>query len=154
MTTRPPRKGERQGRDYRFVSLAQFLRARAAGVFLECARILGYWYGTPRAPIEHVLRQGKDILLCLDIQGAGQLRRSGLPVVTLFLLPPSLSALRERLRARGTETPSQIAARLKLARRELAEVRRYDYAVVNDSLSDAIADIRAILRARRCRVRR
>jgi len=152
MTTRPPRAGERQGRDYWFVSGSEFARARKRGTFLECARILKHWYGTPRRPIERALRSGQNVLLGVDIQGARQIRRSGLPVTTIFLLPPSLAVLQERLRRRGTETPSQIRARLKLARRELAQVKGYDYAVVNDRLRDAIAAAKTILKAERFRV--
>lgn len=152
MTTRPPRKGERLGRDYRFVTPRIFAREKAKGNLLECARILGHWYGTPLAPIRRALRQGRDVLLGIDIRGAAQIRRTGLPITTIFLLPPSLSALRQRLNRRGTETPAQIRARMKLALRELKEVRRFDYAVENDSLPEAVASVRAILRAQRCRV--
>ena len=154
MTTRPPRAGERQGRDYWFVSGAEFAVARRRGAFLECARILNHWYGTPRTPVERALRSGRDVLLGVDIQGARQIRRSGLRVTTIFLLPPSLATLKERLKRRGTETRDQIHARLKLAQRELAQVHRYDYAVVNDRLKKAIAAVRAILEAERFRVDR
>ena len=152
MTTRPPRPGERHGRDYWFVTPEAFARARRRGDFLEFARILNHWYGTPRAPIEKALRAGRDLLLGVDIQGARQIRRSGLPVTTIFLLPPTLKVLEERLRRRGTETPAQVRARLALAHRELREVNRYDYAVVNDRLQEAIDAVRAILRAQRLRV--
>ncbi len=153
VTTRPPRSGERNGRDYWFVTPEQFVRARKRGAFLECARILRHEYGTPRVPVEKALRSGRNLLLGVDIQGARQIRRSGLPVTTIFLLPPSLKVLEKRLRRRGTETPAQIRARLALARRELREVRRYDYAVVNDRLKEAIQAVRAILKAERFRVR-
>ena len=152
MTTRPPRTGEKNGRDYRFVTQAQFKRARAQKGFLEHARILGHWYGTPRRPVEQALKAGRDVLLGVDIQGARQIRKSGMPVTTIFLLPPSFAALRQRLKRRGTETPDQIQSRLRLARRELAELKRYDYAVVNDRLDEAIETVRAILRAEKCRV--
>lgn len=151
-TTRPPRKGERSGRDYRFLSREQFRRALARREFLEHAAILGHWYGTPRPPIERAICAGKDVLLGIDVQGARTLRRGRLPVTTIFLLPPSLAVLRRRLQGRGTETPAQIRARLRLARREMREVRRYDYAVVNDRLEEAVRDVQAILRAERCRV--
>lgn len=152
MTTRPPRAGERQGRDYQFVSPSEFARARRRGLFLECARILNHWYGTPKAPIERALASGRDVLLGVDIQGARQIRKYGLPVTTIFLLPPSLTVLQGRLRRRGTETPGEIRARLKLARRELAQVKHYDYAVVNDHLKEAIAAVKAIVKAERFRV--
>lgn len=121
-------------------------------MFLECARVLKYWYGTLRKPVEQSLHLGWEVLLGLDIQGARQIRRSGLPVTTIFLLPPSMTVLRERLKRRGTETSAQIQARLKLARRELGEVRYYDYAVVNDRLKEAIETVRLIVRAERFRV--
>ena len=152
VTTRPPRRGERSGRDYRFVSTARFAKAKRRGEFLECARILGNWYGTPRKPVEKALRSGRSVLLGIDIQGARRLRSSGLPVTTIFLLPPSMGALRRRLRGSGTENAAQIGAWLRLARRELKELHRYDYAVVNDRLPDAIGAIRTILRAERFRV--
>lgn len=152
-TTRPPRRGERNGREYRFMTREQFHRMRARRGFLEHAEILGHWYGTPRAPIERTIGAGKDVLLGIDVQGARSLRRGRLPVTTIFLLPPSLRVLRQRLERRGTETPAQIRARLRLARRELKEVRRYDYAVVNDRLEEAVRAVQAILQAERCRVR-
>ena len=152
-TTRPPRRGERDGREYRFMNRERFRRMRVEGGFLEHAGILGHWYGTPRAPIERAIRAGKDVLLGIDVQGARTLRRGRLPVTTIFLLPPSLEVLSRRLRRRGTETPAQIRARLRLARREMREVKRYDYAVVNDRLEEAVRFVQAILRAERCRVK-
>ena len=152
MTTRPPRAGEKNGRDYRFVTRAQFELVRAQDGLLDHARILGHSYGTPRRPIEQALKAGRDVLLGVDIQGARQIRKSGRPVTTIFLLPPSFAALRQRLERRGTGTPDQIQARLRLARRELEELQRYDYAVVNDRLDEAIETVRAILKAERCRV--
>ena len=153
-TTRLPRPGERDGRHYWFLGKAEFRRGIARRRFLEHARVLQNWYGTPRAPIERGLQAGKDVLLGIDIQGARQIRRSGLPVTTIFLLPPSLKVLRERLERRATETPGQILARLRLARREIKEAGKYDYAVVNDRLQDAVATVEAILRAERHRVRK
>ncbi len=152
VTTRLPRDGERDGRDYRFVSRARFARAKARGEFLECAGILGHWYGTPIRPIRRALRQGRDVLLGIDIQGAAQLRRSGWPVTTIFLLPPSMEALKARLKRRGTETPRQIRDRLQLARKELRQMEKFDYVVVNDRLKEAVEAIRAILKAQRFRV--
>lgn len=151
-TTRSPRAGERHGKDYFFVSRAQFRRGISQGKFLEYARVLRNWYGTPRGPIEKALEVGKDVLLGIDIQGARQIRRGRLPATTIFLLPPSLEVLRLRLRRRATETPAQIRERLRLARKELKEVEKYDYAVVNDRLPDAVAAVEAILRAEHHRV--
>jgi guanylate kinase len=152
VTTRLPRAGERDGQDYRFVTERQFAQALMRGEFLESAQILGCRYATPRKPIERVLRKGQDVLLVVDVQGARQIRRSGLPTTTIFLLPPSFGELRERLKRRGTETEAQIQTRLRLARRELMEVRRFDYAVVNARLGEAVSTVKAILRAERYRV--
>ncbi len=151
-TTRPPRTGERQGKDYRFLNRLQFQKRVAQRAFLEYARVLGNWYGTPKEPIRRALQAGRDVLLGVDIQGARQIRRSGLPVTTIFLLPPSMKVLRQRLQRRGTETSRQIRDRLQLARRELREVRHYDYGVVNDQLEEAISAIETIVQAERFRV--
>ena len=151
-TTRRPRAGERHGKHYWFLSSAQFRRGITRRDFLEHARILRNWYGTLRVPIERTLRAGKDVLLGIDIQGARQIRRSDLPVTTIFLRPPSMKVLRERLVRRGTETPAQIQDRLRLARRELKEAKRYDYAVVNDHFRDAVEAVEGIIRAERNRI--
>lgn len=153
VTTRPPRLGERHGREYFFMTSAQFAAERRRGAFLETAQVLAHWYGTPRRFIEQARRRGRDVLLGIDVQGARQIKRSGYPAVSVFIQPPSLAVLRQRLRHRGTETTAQIAARLALARRELRCVPEYDYVVVNDRLAVAAAELRAILTAERCRVR-
>ncbi len=153
MTTRGPRHGERHGREYWFVTPAQFAAERAHGALLEYAQVLNHWYGTPRRFIEAARRRGRDVLLGIDVQGARQIKRSGYPAVTIFIQPPGMAALRQRLRRRGTETPAQIRARLDLARRELRCVPEYDYVVVNDRLDDAVAQLTAIITAERCRVR-
>ena len=152
-TTRPPRPGERSGRDYWFFTPEKFRREAARGGFLEHARILGHRYGTPRAPIERAIRAGKDVILCIDVQGARQLRHGRLQTISIFMPAPSTEVLRRRLERRGTETARQIQARLRLARREMREVRRYDYAVVNDRLEEAVRAVQAILRAERYRIR-
>jgi len=153
MTTRSVRRGERYGREYFFVTPAQFAAARRRGALLECAQVLNHWYGTPRRFIEAARQRGRDVLLGIDVQGARRLKRSGYPAVTMFIQPPSLRVLRQRLRQRGTETPLQIRERLVLARLELRCVPEYDYVVVNDRLRDAVAQLQAIVKAERCRVR-
>ena len=153
-TTRLPRSGERHGKDYWFFNPARFREGIARGRFLEYARVLKNWYGTPKPPIEKAVRAGKDILLGIDIQGARQIRRGRLPATTIFLLPPSLKVLRERLEHRGTETTEQIRDRLKLARRELKKAGRYDYAVVNNRLREAVEAVENIIRAERFRVKK
>ena len=152
MTTREPRGPEKNGRDYWFVSRAYFEKQIRRSAFLEYARVLGHFYGTPKAPIAQALKKGQNVLLGIDIQGARQVRRSGLLLTTIFLLPPSLAVLERRLKKRGTETSRQIAQRLRLARKELESVRQYDYAVVNERLDEATEAIRTIIRAQRYRV--
>jgi guanylate kinase len=153
VTTRPPRPGERHGRDYWFWSRQRFLQGIRRGEFLEWAKVLDHWYGTPRRPVERALKAGKDVFLGIDVQGARQIRKSGLPATTIFLLPPSLAVMRQRLLRRGTETPRQIQERLKLARVELRQKRYYDYAVVNDRLEQTVRAVQAIVQAERFRVR-
>lgn len=152
-TTRSPRRGERHGREYWFVTPAQFAAERGRGALLEYAQVLHHWYGTPRRFIDAARRRGRDVLLGIDVQGARQIKRSGYPAVTVFIQAPGMTALRQRLRRRGTETPAQIQARLALARRELRCVPEYDYVVVNDRLDDAVDQLTAIITAERCRVR-
>jgi guanylate kinase len=155
VTTRVPRPGERDGRDYRFVSLREFAAMRRAGRFLECARVHGAWYGTPRAPVMDALRRGRDVVLSVDVQGARAIRRRlRRRAILVFLLPPSLRALRLRLTRRRTETAAAIRRRLEQARRELRCARDYEYRVTNDRLRDAVAELAAVVRACRRRARR
>jgi guanylate kinase len=152
MTTRTPRGRERNGRDYWFVSEAYFKKQIRRGAFLEYARLLGSYYGTPKAPIAQALKAGRNALMSIDIQGTRQVKQCGLPLTTIFLLPPSFKIVEQRLRKRGTETPREIADRLKLARKELTAVNEYDYAVINGHLRETTAAIRTIMRAQRHRV--
>ena len=153
MTTRPPRHGERHGRDYYFVTPAAFASQRRRGGLLECARVHGHWYGTPRRAVSRVLASGHDALLSIDVQGARQVRRLAAGSVSIFILPPSLTSLRRRLQQRRTEAPDQIRARLRLARRELRAAPSYDYVVVNDEVQRALSQLQAIIVAERCRTR-
>ena len=153
MTTRSPRPGERHGREYFFVTPAQFAQERRRRGLIEFAQVLNHWYGTPRRFVDAARRRGRGVLLGIDVQGARTLRQSGYPAVTIFIEPPGLAVLRQRLQRRGTEAPPQIQARLALARRELRCVSEYDYVVVNDRLSVAVAQLQAIITAERCRVR-
>lgn len=144
-TTRPPRAGEVDGRDYHFISPEEFERRAGAGEFLEWARVHGRFYGTPRSGVENALASGQDVVLEIDVQGAAQIRRSGLPTVTLFVLPPSYEVLEQRLRARGTEDEAEIQRRLTVVRAEMAEAPHYDHQVVNDDLERMVAQVEAIL---------
>ena len=153
-TTRPPRTGEVDGREYHFVDRAEFLALREADGFLESAEVHGNFYGTSRAEVEHRLAEGVDVLLDIDVQGARQVRSRIPDVVKIFVFPPGREVLESRLRARGTDAPEQVARRLAVAAREMAEFGEYDYAIINDRLERAADDLRAILLARRARSQR
>lgn len=148
MTTRPPRKGERRGRDYRFVSRPVFARMQRTKALLEWAKVHGEYYGTPKQPIVRALAQGRHALLSIDVQGARKIRWAlGQQAVLIFLLPPSPDVLRRRLMRRRTESTSAIRRRLAAAVREMACAQWYDYEVVNDRLSDTVAQVEAIVTA-------
>jgi guanylate kinase len=144
-TTRRPRAGERDGADYWFLDVATFDRRIAAGAFLEHAEVHGNRYGTPREPVEAALRDGRCPLLDIDVQGAAQVRAKGIPAVYLFVAPPSLEALRERLAGRRTEDAAAMDRRLAAAAREMAASTQYDLVVVNDRVPEAVASLRAWL---------
>ncbi|MDP3704003.1 MAG: guanylate kinase [Candidatus Omnitrophota bacterium] len=146
VTTRPPRFGERDGRDYRFVTPRQFERMKRSGQLLEWARVHGASYGTPKRPIMQAIAHGRDALLSIDVQGARQVRRLlGSNAVLIFLLPPSTEALQQRLMRRRTDSASAIRRRMAAAAREMACAQWYDYEVVNDRLSDTMAQVKAIV---------
>lgn len=145
-TTRPPRPNERQGIDYRFVSDAEFDAMIERDELLEWAEVVGHRYGTPEAPIEAALSAGSDVLLEIDVQGAGWVRRRSPEALLIFLAPPSLEELERRLRSRGTETEDRLRARLDRAREELAQSSRFDRVVVNDDLERAVDEVAGILR--------
>ena len=145
-TTRPRRRREREGRDYRFLTPAAFEALRRRGGFLEHAVVHGHRYGTPRARVEKALSGGLDVLLVIDVQGARQVRLSFPDALFLFLAPPSLAALKARLSGRRTEDREALKRRLSDARKELAEASRYDLVLVNDRLADTVRAVRAALR--------
>jgi guanylate kinase len=151
LTTRPPRAAEIEGDHYRFCDQVSFDRAVADGELLEWARVLGrHCYGTPRAPVEEALRDGKDVVFDIDWQGHRQLR-AALPgdVVGVFILPPSLAVLEGRLHARSGDDPAEIARRMGLARDEISHWSDFAHVVVNTDLAEAIAAVRAVLHAAR-----
>jgi guanylate kinase len=155
-TTRQPRVGEVDGRDYHFVSVGEFLAARERGEFAEWAEVHGRLYGTLKREIESVMRAGRHVIMDIDVQGAGQLREAYPDAVQLFVLPPSASELVRRLTARKTEDPGSLLRRLTSALAELRAVETYDYVVVNDDLRRAIAMVSGIIdaeSAKRHRVR-
>lgn len=144
-TTRPKRPQEQDGRDYFFLTEAEFRARMATGDFAEWAQVHGNFYGTPKAPLEEVLRSGRVMLLDLDVQGGMQLKKAFPQAVSIFLLPPSFEVLQERLQGRATDSPEQIRLRLENAKRELEYQNFYDYCVVNDDLEQAVRDIEKII---------
>jgi guanylate kinase len=154
-TTRAPRPGEVEGVDYFFLSNEEFQRRSGAGFFLEHASYAGRWYGTPRWWVEAEVAGGNDVLLKIDVQGALQIRSQVPEAVLIFIAPPSEAELERRLRGREPDAdPDDLARRLAIALEELARARQYDYLVVNARLEKAVEDLRAIIIAERCRVRR
>ena len=154
VTTRPARPGEQHGVHYEFVDEETFRRRLEAGEFLEWARVYGHHYATPRQPMEDWLRQGIDVIVEKDVQGARTLMDLCPDAVFIFILPPSLEELRRRMLQRGTESPEARSQRLRSAREELHAVDRYDYCVVNDDVERAAGQVCAIIEAEKCRVER
>jgi len=155
LTTRPPRGAEVEGVDYHFVSEADFIAKRDAYDLAEWARVFDAAYGTPRAPLEAAVREGRDILLDIDIQGARQIRaKYPLDAVAIFVLPPSFAELEGRLRGRGTESEDAIARRLKRAREEAREWPAYDFLIVNNQIERSVGELEAIVNAERLRAPR
>lgn len=152
-TTRAPRPGEVDGVDYYFTSADEFRRMVAEDQMLEHAEVFGNFYGSPRAPVETAMRDGRDTLFDVDWQGGQQIRASALGghVVSIFVLPPSLPELERRLRGRGQDSDVVIAGRMLKSRSEISHWAEYDYVLVNDDLDETEARLRAILTAERLR---
>ncbi len=146
-TTRAPRGNEKNGVIYHFVTQEEFLRRREAGDFLESAQVFGNWYGTSKSFIKSRLEAGHHVILDIDVQGAAQISNTDVPYVKIFIMPPSMEVLRDRLVKRNTDTDEEIQKRLKIAREEVKEIPNYDYLVVNDLLETAVEDVLAIIRA-------
>lgn len=154
-TTRSPRGAERDGKEYYFLSTAEFNRRVSEAQFLEHAVVHGNQYGTLIRTVESVLKNGKDVILIIDVQGAAAVRQAaksqggilGESYVDIFIAPPSLDALRERLQKRGEDTPEVIKRRLENARAELDRAGEYQYRVINDNLDQAYAELSAIIHA-------
>jgi guanylate kinase len=151
-TTRPPRAGEVDGRDYRFVDRETFARMIADDDLLEWAEVFENLYGTPSSFVEEHLAAGEDVILEIDVQGAAQVRDRAPDAVLVLLRPPSLDELARRLRSRGTESEDRIARRLGEAERELAQASWFDHGVVNDDLERASSQVAAIIEASRARL--
>jgi guanylate kinase len=152
VTTRPMRPGEVSGHDYFFVDRAEFDRMVADEAFLEWAEVFGNCYGTPKAEVRDRLKRGEDFLFDIDWQGTQQLyQRAQGDVVRVFLLPPSIEALEQRLRSRGTDSDEVIRGRMERARAEISHWDAYDYVVVNDDIEACFRKVRMILEAERMR---
>ncbi len=156
VTTRPRRPSEVDGVHYHFLTREEFEKMRDAGELLEWAEVHGNYYGTPAKPVEKALAKGKDVLFDIDYQGTRQLyKKAASDVVSIFVLPPSITEMKKRIRRRATEDDAAIRKRLETAKQELKRWGEYDYVVINDDLDAAFADIHAILSAERMkRVRR
>jgi guanylate kinase len=151
-TTRPKRPGETDDVDYHFVDDAEFDRMIAAGEFVEWANVFNHRYGTPKAPVKQVLREGRDILFDIDWQGSRQLEPDfGEHLVTIFLLPPSMEELERRLVSRGTDSAEVIADRMRRAADEINHWAEYEYVLVNQAMDECLAQVRAILAAERAK---
>ncbi len=148
-TTRAPRAGEQNGREYFFVDVARFEEMRAAGDFLEHAFVHGNWYGTSRAQIEAARTQDRDVVLEIDWQGARQVRAAFPDAVSVFILPPSMQVLEQRLRTRATDSEAAIARRLAAASSEIAHAGEFEYAIINNDFGTARDDLAAVFRATR-----
>ena len=158
-TTRPIRKGEKDGADYFFLSREEFEKRVKAGEMLEHADVYGQYYGTPKGPILEHLAAGRDVLLDIDVQGARQIRESQDPKIRasladIFIMPPDLEELRRRLEGRGTETAKQIEKRIQAADSEMADWKSYRYTILSSSMEEDLIKFRAIIRAERYLSRR
>jgi guanylate kinase len=150
VTTRPPRPGEVDGRDYRFIDQTRFDKMAKNNELLEWAEVFGNFYGTPQAPVEAAMAAGRDIVFDIDWQGTQQLRQSArADMASIFVLPPSIRELERRLRIRAQDNESVIRRRMAKAADELSHWPEYDYVIVNDDLDRAFADVRTILAAER-----
>lgn len=150
VTTRPPRAGEQHGIDYHFIDRAQYDAMVQRGELLERAEVFGYCYGTPRRPVEEALAKGRDVLFDIDWQGTQQLSDSvPTDLVTVFVLPPSITELERRLRSRAQDSEAVIRARMSKAADEMSHFAEYDYVVINSDIDRTFEQVRAILAAER-----
>jgi guanylate kinase len=160
-TTRPPREGEKQGVDYHFWDQDRFVQGVAAGEFLEQATVYGHHYGTLQSELRDKLQAGRDIILAVDVQGAATIRQKAAQdpalkaaLVSVFLTPPSISVLEQRLRKRGTDSEATRQKRLAVARQEITEWRSFDYLIVSGTIEEDLQRMRSILEAEKMRIGR
>ena len=153
-TTRSPRKGEVDGVNYHFMTKEQFKDKIEANDFLEYAEVYDNFYGTPKSNVEELLESGKDVILEIDIQGALKVKENTEDGVFVFILPPSMEELKQRIIKRGSETEESLMKRFKSAYKEINFVSKYNYAVVNDEIETAVEKLESIITAEKCRVDR
>ena len=151
-TTRPPRRNERNGVDYHFVTQAQFETLTRRGEWLEWAVVYGNYYGTSRKFVDESLAQGDDVLLDIDVQGARSIRDMRPDAISIFILPPSYPILRSRLENRKLDKDYVIENRLRIARQEIVQYRDFDFLIVNDELDRSSEELKAIILGSRCRM--
>lgn len=149
-TTRSPRDGEEDGREYFFISVADFVEKQKRGDFLEYAEVHGNYYGTSRYAVLERLAAGQDTLLEIDWQGALQIKKLISETVSIFILPPSIETLEERLYKRGKDSPEVIAKRVQAASQEISHASEFDYVIINDNFDLALSQLSAIVKAKRC----
>lgn len=153
-TSRAARPGEHDGVDYNFVTRQRFETMVAANEFLEWADVFGNLYGTSASDTERLLAAGDDVVLVIDVQGARQVRRRGVPATTIFVMPPSFEVLERRLRGRSKDTEEAMQIRLQVARQEVAAFAEYDHIVINDEVDGAVSKLQAIVISERARLKR
>ncbi|HOD53502.1 MAG TPA: guanylate kinase [Candidatus Cloacimonadota bacterium] len=153
-TTRKPRGEEKDGVAYFFTEESDFLSKRDAGFFLESAKVHNNWYGTSKQFIEDTLEKANHVIMDIDVQGVAQIRNLGVDIVSIFILPPSYSVLKQRLIDRKTDSPEQIEQRLENSKKEIDRLNEYDYLVINDSLDSAVECVINIIQAEENKVKR
>ena len=155
MTTRPRRRNEKDNVDYHFISQNEFRTLLKNNELLESANVYGNWYGVPKEPVRQALKQGKDIIVKVDVQGAATIKKLAPQAVFIFLMPPSVEELAARLHRRYTESPESMALRLCACQHEMKQISKFDYVVFNhrDQIESAVNEIKAIITAEKCRVK-
>jgi guanylate kinase len=153
-TTRAPRKGEKNGRDYFFLTTKEFEKRKQNNEFLEWAKVFGEYYGTPRKFVEETRIKREDIILSVDVQGAAQVKEVCPEAVFIFILPPSIKVLEERLRRRKKDSSEEISKRLQLAKSEITQINNYDYVIINKNIRDSLTKLLAIITAERAKIKR
>ena len=154
VTTRPQRPNERDSVDYHFVTEQRFQEMLSNNELLEWANVYGNWYGVPKQPVEQALKRDKDVIVKVDVQGAATVKNIMPQAILIFLMPPSMEELVDRLEHRHTESPFDLALRIKTAEEEIKKLPQFDYVVVNqrDKIDLAVSDLKAIITAEKCRV--